>query len=237
MKTKRHRDLFLVNQEFARYLYHDAAPYEDELYALVSSHAARFQPDGLQIETSSHMELEEMSSPTFLLAFVNAVVQMTGAKAVLEVGTFIGSSTMQFAKMVGPDGHVTTLEIGKEFADIARRNFAQNGLADRITLIEGDASASLARLPKRSFDLVFIDGDKERYLDLALVAETLVTDKGAIIVDDVFFHGDAVNAVPSTLKGLGCKRLIEHYRADDHFGHLLLPIRNGLLVLFQRQAT
>jgi len=237
METKKHRDLFLVNQEFARYLYHDAARYEDALYALISSHAAHFQPDGLRIETSSHMELEEMSSPPFLLAFVDAIVQMTGAKTVLEIGTFVGSSTMQFAKMVGPTGHVTTLEIGKEFADIARRNFAQNGLVDRITLIEGDASTSLASLPKRSFDLVFIDGDKERYLDLALEAETLVTGKGVIIVDDVFFHGDAVNAVPSTPKGLGCKRLIEHYRADDRFGHLVLPIRNGLLVLFHRQSA
>lgn len=237
METKRHRDLFLVNQEFARYLYHDAAPYEDALYALVSSHAAHFQPDGLRIETSLHMELEEMSSPAFLLAFVNAIVQMTGAKTVLEIGTFVGSSTMQFAKMVGPTGHVTTLEVGKEFADIARRNFAQNGLADCITLIEGDASASLARLPKRSFDLVFIDGDKERYLDLALVAETLVTDKGVIIIDDVFFHGDALNTAPSTPKGSGCKRLLEHYQTDNRFQHLLLPIRNGLLVLFQRQAT
>jgi predicted O-methyltransferase YrrM len=237
METKKHRDLFLVNQEFARYLYRDSAPYEDALYELVSMHSARFQPDGLRIETSSHMELEEMSSPAFLIAFVNAIVQMTGAKTVLEVGTFVGSSTMQFAKMVGPAGHVTTLEIGKEFAGIARRNFAQNGLADRITLIEGDAGASLAGLPKRSFDLIFIDGDKERYFDLALEAETLVTDNGVIIVDDVFFHGDAVNAVPSTPKGLGCKRLIEHYRVDDRFGHLLLPIRNGLLVLFRRHSA
>lgn len=237
METKKHRDLFLVNQEFARYLYHDNTPYEDALYALVSAHAARFQPNGLRIETSQNMELEEMSSPSFLLAFINAIVQMTGAKTVLEIGTFVGSSAMQFAKMVGPAGHVTTLEIGKEFADIARRNFAQNRLADRITLIEGDASAALARLPKRSFDLVFVDGDKERYLDLALEAETLVTDKGVVIVDDVFFHGDALNAIPSTPKGSGCKRLIEHYRVDDRFGHLLLPIRNGLLVLFHRQSA
>lgn len=237
METKKHRDLFLVNQEFARYLYHEAAPYEDALYALVSTHAARFHPNGLRIETSRNMELEEMSSPPFLLAFVNAIVQMTGAKTVLEIGTFIGSSTMQFAKMVGPAGHVTTLEIGKEFADIARRNFAQNELAERITLIEGDASTALARLPKRSFDLVFVDGDKERYLDLALAAETLVTDNGVIIVDDVFFHGDALNTIPSTPKGLGCKRLIEHYRVDDRFDHLLLPIRNGLLVLFHRHSA
>lgn len=237
MDTKKHRDLFLVNQEFARYLYHDRASYDDALYELVSAHAAGFRPDSLRIDTSSHMGLEEMSSPAFLLAFINAIVQMTGAKTVLEIGTFIGSSTMQFAKMVGPAGHVTTLEIGKEFADIARQNFVQNGLTERITLIEGDATSALARLPKRSFDLVFIDGDKERYLDLALEAEKLVSNKGVIIVDDVFFHGDALNAVPSTPKGLGCKRLIEHYRVDDRFGHLLLPIRNGLLVLFHRQSA
>jgi caffeoyl-CoA O-methyltransferase len=235
MEGRKHSDLFLPSQEFARYLYHDAPPYDQALYSLVSDHASQFRANGLKLAMSPKVGFEEMSSPAFLLAFVNAIAKMIGAKTILEIGTFIGHSTMHLAGMVGEEGHVTTLEVFKDFAEIARRNFSENGYADRITLIEGDASASLGKLPKRSFDLVFIDGNKQSYLDYARSAEELITDKGVIIVDDVFFHGDALNSAPSTEKGLGCKRLLAHYRNSTRFEHLLIPLRNGMLLLMKRQ--
>jgi predicted O-methyltransferase YrrM len=102
-------------------------------------------------------------------------------------------------------------------------------------LIEGDAGASLAKLPERSFDLVFIDGNKQSYLDYARRAEELITQKGVIIIDDVFFHGDALNSAPSTAKGLGCKRLLTHYRNNTDLEQLLVPLRNGMLLLMKRQ--
>jgi len=232
----KHSDLFLVNQEFARYLYRDPAPYEDALYKLVSGYATAFRPDGLKITSSPKVGFEEMSSPPFLLAFLNTVIKLAGVKTVLEIGAFVGHTAMQFARMVGSDGHVTTIEVFKEFADIARTNFAQNGFEGRITLLEGNAGTVLTGLPKRSFDLVFIDGAKQSYLDYALIAEGLITKKGVIIVDDVFFHGDAVNAAPTTEKGIGCKKLLEHYHADQNFEHLLLPLRNGLLLIYPRTS-
>ena len=236
MESKRHSDLFLPSQEFARYLYHDARTYDETLYQYVSGYAEEFGLENSRIATSSKVGVEEMSSPAFLLAFMNAIIKLRGAKSVLEIGTFIGHSSIHFARMVGQDGHVTTLEVFKDFAEIARRNFAEHGYAERISLIEGDAGATLARLPERSFDFVFIDGSKQSYLEYAQRAEELITDKGAIVVDDVFFHGDALNAVPSTEKGLGCKNLLEYYRGNKEFERLLLPLRNGLLLLFRRNA-
>jgi caffeoyl-CoA O-methyltransferase len=237
MESKRHSDLFLPNQEFARYLYRDAGAYQDALYALVTGYAGEFRREGFAIKEHIRIGTEEMSSPPFLLAFINGIVKLIDAKTVLEIGTFIGISAMQFARMVGPDGHVTTLEVGKEFADIARQNFLQNGFSDRIMLIEGDAGATLKHLPKHSFDLVFIDGAKETYLEYAKQAEELITDKGVIVVDDVFFHGDALNATPQEAKGAGCKRLLDHYRDNQDFEKMLLPLRNGLLLLFRRRAA
>jgi caffeoyl-CoA O-methyltransferase len=235
MEAKKHSDLFLPGQEFARYLYHDATPYDEALYTLVSDHAGEFRADGLKLAKSTKVGFEEMSSPSFLLAFISVIAKMIGAKTILEIGTFIGHSTIQFARMVGEGGHVTTLEVFREFAEIARRNFSDNGYADRITLIEGDAGASLATLPEGSFDLVFIDGNKQNYLDYARRAEKLITEKGVIIIDDVFFHGDALNSAPSTEKGLGCKRVLAHYRNNNKFDQLLMPLRNGMLLLMHRQ--
>lgn len=236
MESKKYSDLFLVNQEFARYLYHESDSYESALYALVAGYATSFGSEGLKLSGSPKVGFEEMSSPPFMLALINAIIKLTGAKTILEIGTFIGHTSIQLARMVGERGHVTTLELGKEFADLARSNFAQNGFADRVTVIEGDAGATMMRFPQRSFDMVFIDGAKQSYLDYALRAETLLTDRGVIIVDDVFFHGDALNAVPSTDKGLGCKRLLDHYRDHKQFESLLLPLRNGILILFRREV-
>ena len=236
MGSRRYSDLLLPNQEFGRYLYHDVQSFEEALYALVGGYAEQFGPGNLRIAASSKVGVEEMSSPPFLLSFLNTIVKLIKAKTILEIGTFIGFSTMQLARMVGEKGHVTTLEVFPEFAEIARRNFAQNGFADRITLIEGNAETTLGGLEKGSFDLVFIDGSKQSYLDYAIRCEELITDKGVIVVDDVFFHGDALNAVPSTEKGLGCKRLLEHYQDDRRFESLLLPLRNGILLLFRHDA-
>lgn len=237
MNKKKYRDLFLPDQDFARYLYADSEPYEEALYQLVNSYASNFSESDFALTTSPKVEFEEMSSPPFLLAFLNTIIKLIGAKTVLEIGTFIGHSTLQFARMVGETGHVTTLEVFKDFADIARKNFAQNAYANRITLIEGDAGKALEKLPAGGFDIVFIDGNKQTYLDYTLRAEELISAKGVIIVDDVFFHGDALNQAPTTEKGVGCKALIDHYRNDDHFEKLLLPIRNGILLLFKRSET
>jgi caffeoyl-CoA O-methyltransferase len=135
--------------------------------------------------------------------------------------------------MVGKDGHVTTIEVGREFADLARENFCRNGFVSQITLLEGNAGKILQELPAHSFDLIFVDGSKQDYLDYTLKSEKLLTDRGVIVVDDVFFHGDALNASPTTDKGRGCKQLLDHYKASDSFESLLLPVSNGILMLYR----
>ena len=57
------------------------------------------------------------------------------------------------------------------------------------------------------------------------------------MVDDVFFHGDALNALPETDKGRGCKALLDHYKADSTFQSLLLPVSNGFLLLCRNGKT
>lgn len=227
------RDKLLPNQDYFRNLYHGDAPYEAALYELAVSYAGEFTASRFDLITPKSVPFEEMSTPPSQLALLNAIVKLIGAKTALEIGSFIGHSAMQLACMMGNEGHVTTIEVGKEFADICRANFRRNGFEDRITLLEGDAGKMLATLPKKSFDLIFVDGSKQDYLEYTLKAEELMTERGVIIVDDAFFHGDALNAEPSSDKGLGCKRLLDHYRDDKRLVRLLLPMSNGILILFR----
>lgn len=229
-------DKLLPDQDYFSNLYRDQTPYMEALYQLTASFADEFSSAGFDLVTPKTIAFEEMSTPPSQLAFFNTLVQLTNAKNVLEIGTFIGHSAMQFVQMMGSFGHVTTIEVGKEFADISRENFRRNGFDDRITLIEGDAGTVLGDLPPQSFDLIFVDGSKQDYLEYTLKAEELLTDRGVIVVDDVFFHGDALNANPSTEKGAGCRRLLDHYLEETQLSKLLLPLSNGILVLFQPRS-
>lgn len=224
----------LPNQEFFRHLYRDRAPYEAALYGLMAAYARGFESSQFDLTTPAAVDFEEMSTPPWQLALFETLIALTGAKQVLEIGTFIGHSAMQLARMVGKLGHVTTIEIGAEFARIARDNVRRNGLAERVTVIEGDAGAVLDRLPKSSFDLIFVDGSKQSYLEYTLKSGDLLTERGVIVVDDVFFHGDALNAEPTTEKGRGCKRLLDHFESDNAYRKLLLPVANGVLILCRR---
>jgi len=162
------------------------------------------------------------------------IAHLVGARTALEIGTFIGNTTMHLARMVGEAGYVTTIECGHQFADVARKNFIRNGLNKRITLLEGYAGNILPTLGKSYYDLIFIDGGKQDYLDYTLKCERLLSERGVIIVDDVFFHGDALNAKPQTAKGAGCKVLLDSYRNREDLGKLLLPVGNGMLMLFRK---
>ena len=234
MSGIQYKDKLLPNQSYFNHLYSGPVPYETALYDLALTFASDFSAAHFKLEVPKAVAFEEMSTPPTQLALFNALIQLTGAKTVLEVGTFIGHCTMQLARMVGENGHVTTIEVGKEFADLARQNFQSNGFGERITLLEGNAGDILGGLPKRSFDLVFVDGSKQDYLDYTLKAEALISERGMIVVDDVFFHGDALNAIPKTEKGQGCRKLLDHYRQDSNFTKLIVPISNGILVLFHR---
>src|SRR5207244_5106952 len=142
-----------------------------------------------------------MASNPVSLRFFEFLTKVSGARRVLEIGAFIGVSAMSFARALPADGEVVTIEKLDRFAAIARRNFDKNGLGDKIRLIVGDAADVLAGLRSGPpFDLVFIDGNKERYKDYMEATAPLLSPRGIMIVDDVFFHGDAVRATTATEK-------------------------------------
>ncbi len=233
MKSTKYSDKILPNQEFFRHLYHDDAAFEDALHTLMSSYSNAFSASRFDLVKPENIDFEEMSTPPWQIALFGAMIKLTGARTVLEIGSFIGHTAMQFARMVGERGHVTTIEMGKDFAALARENFRRNRFLDHITLLEGDAGKVLASLAPKSFDLIFVDGSKQDYLEYTLKARELLTDRGMIIIDDVFFHGDALNVAPGTDKGKGCRALLDHFRNDSGIERLLLPIANGILILYK----
>ncbi|KAJ1948232.1 hypothetical protein EC988_005259, partial [Linderina pennispora] len=126
---------------------------------------------------------------------------MVGAKRILEIGTFVGISAIFHANAlkrngvhggVDETGHkpIVCLELENRFAEVAHRNFVDAGVEDYIEVIVGDANQSLAQLQGVSFDIAFIDADKESYVGYyeTIIAKGLLNKSGIFIIDNTAFE-------------------------------------------------
>lgn len=148
---------------------------------------------------------------------LSLLCRMIGARRVLEFGTLAGYSTLWFARAVGTEGHVTSLEVDPTCISVAQANLAAAGVADRVSIIEGPASDSAQQLIEQGtepFDVVFIDADKPNnphYLDAALS----LTRSGSIIVaDNVVRNGAVADPNSDDPRVHGSRALIEAMGAD-----------------------
>jgi len=227
---------FLPNQPLHSYHFKGDS-YIPALYEMVCKSSGINSPhEELSLEQSDMFSVEEMASNPVSLHFLQFLIKVTGTRRILEIGAFIGVSTMYFAKALPKNGKVVSIEKFDHFAGIAQRNFEANGLADRIDLHHGDAFELIDRLPKDElFDIVFIDGDKERYLDYVHMTEPLLSPKGIMIVDDCFFHGDVANATPvDKSKGAGTKAFMDWAAHQDDWLRIALPLTNGIFMMVRK---
>jgi caffeoyl-CoA O-methyltransferase len=187
------------------------------------------------LQQSDLFSVEEMASNPVAMQFLRFLIRVAGVKRILEIGAFIGFSAMSFAKALPDDGEVVSIEKFDKFAAIARRNFEQNDLSGKITLHQGDAFEILEKLPRdKLFDLVFIDGNKERYKDYMVKTEPLLSPRGIMIVDDCFYHGDVLNEVPTDAKGDGTKAAMDYAASQDGWLRIALPLSNGILMMVRK---
>lgn len=190
------------------------------------------------IEEKPGVAYASLGSDLSILHFYQMLIRLAGYQRVLELGTFIGVSTLFLAEAVGPGGHVMSIEVGEEFYDLARRNLHRNGMASRVNLLKGCALQILTQMAKRTpqFDLILIDAAKQIYPELLGLALTCVEPSGLILVDDVFMQGDAVNPLPGTEKGRGVRALLMKLERRDDLDKVILPIGDGLLLVRRRTA-
>jgi len=199
-------------------------------------HASGIRPplEDFDLELSDRVPYEVMASNPIGLRFLQLLVALTGARRVFEVGTYIGLSAMAMARVLPKGGEIVTVEKFDHFAGIARRNFARNGLADRIKLLEGDAFELIGGLPRKDlFDIVFIDGNKERYAEYFDALEPLLRPGGLAIIDDCLFHGDVLNDRPRTEKGAGVKAFMQLAGGLTGWLRLAIPMSNGIMLMIK----
>lgn len=233
--TVKFKNRFMPNQPEVAHLYKGSDILSD-IYVTIAENACIIDPwKELKLTLSDKFSIPEMSSNPIMLRFLEVLALIRKPKEVLEIGTFLGVSAMHLAMGLPHDSHVTTIEKFDHFAAIARKNIADNGFDNRITVLEGDAFELIPEYAKnKTFDMVFLDGNKERYRGYFKMLAPYVSEGGLFITDDIFFHGDSLNAEPQTEKGKGVKQLLDKIRDDSNWRKVILPISNGLLIMVKQ---
>jgi caffeoyl-CoA O-methyltransferase len=217
--------------------YYEGDNFAAALYETICRSSGVLENDGLSIQESEIFPQSYMGSDPVSLAFLKMLIVISGARRVLEVGTFVGVSAMTFARSMPADGKVTTIEKFSQFSKIAQSNFEQSGLRSKIRLLNGDAFDVLPSLDaQEKFDLFFIDGNKERYLDYFLACERLASASSVFVIDDCLFRGDVLNAEPTTEKGRGVKAFLDYMAQRDDYHRLLVPMCTGLFIARKKTA-
>jgi predicted O-methyltransferase YrrM len=186
------------------------------------------------LELKPGVSYSSLGSDMATLTFLQFLIRVGKFKSILELGTFIGASTLFLAEAAGPGGIVTTVERGEEFYEIAKRNFARNQTEARINPILDKALEVLQQdLDKgKTYDFIIMDAGKEDYAKMLAPAVGCLSPGGILVVDDVFMSGDTLNAMPSTDKGRGVKQMllsVASMRAT--YQRVILPMGNGLMLL------
>jgi len=151
-------------------------------------------------------------------------------KTILEIGTYTGYATLCLCEGMQKDGQLHTIDIKEELVDFQRKYFDLSGWGAQIVQHLGEGTAIIPTLDVK-FDLVFIDADKENYLNYYELILPKMNPGGIILSDNVLWSGKVLE--PLQANDLSTKILIEYnelLRNDPRVETVLLPIRDGLTV-------
>ena len=170
--------------------------------------------------------------------FMALLVELIGARRTLEIGTFTGYSALAVALALPPDGRVVACDINEETAAVARRYWAEAGVADKIDLRLAPADETLAGLIAEgragSFDFAFIDADKQGYDTYYEACLELLRPGGLIAVDNVLWDGAVADPERDDPDTRAIRALNEKIRDDRRVSLSLLPIGDGLTLARKR---
>ena len=206
---------------------------EIEAYASAHSTAESEVCRALRAETLVQMDCPQMLVGPLEGAFLKMVTQLVRAKHVLEIGMFTGYSALCFAEALPDDGTVTTCEIDGASASVARRYFAMSPHGRKITIHMGPATETMRSLERR-YDVIFIDADKQNYVNYYRRAKELMSPEGVIVIDNVLWDGDVLVQPPPDDRTAAIQEVNRIAASDPEMSAVLVTIRDGVLLIRRR---
>lgn len=224
----------------------------EQIYKYIEEHATQ-QSEALSwVQKQTHIRTNHarMLSGTVQGQLMRMIVQMTGAKRILELGTFTGYSAICLASALPSDGHLDTLELNDELEDLILEGFDRAGLSDTISLHIGDCKQTLERFrtemgldnggeadSDQLYDIVYMDANKREYCEYYELVFDMVRPGGLILADNVLWDGKVCqDPLPQDKQTLGIARFNDIVRDDTRVESVIIPLRDGLNVIRKKQA-
>ena len=158
------------------------------------------------------------------------LVRLTGARRVLEIGTYTGYSALAMAAALPANGELVTCENDPKHAHIAQSYFDRSPHGRKIKLVLGPALETIASLSAHAtFDFVFLDADKENYLNYYEAILPRLKTGGLLVADNVLWSGKVLAPRKKTDKAIAAFN--DRVRNDARVECLMLPVRDGVLLV------
>ncbi len=167
--------------------------------------------------------------------FLQTLIKVSNAKKILEIGSFTGFSALSMAMALPADGILISLDKNPEFSNKAKY-FYDKAKEKRIKQIIKPAIESLKELKdsKKLFDLIFIDADKENYLNYYESCMNLIDKKGLIVIDNVLWHGEVADDANNDKFTNIIRDFNNHIKQDKRITKNIVPIGDGLTICIKK---
>ena len=162
--------------------------------------------------------------------FLSLISQILQPENVLEIGTFTGYATLCMAEGLAPGGKIITLDINEDLAHLPRKYFDKSVFAAQIDFRLVNAIDFLKETDE-VFDLVFIDADKENYVEYFKLVKPKLKSGGVVMFDNVLWYGKVLDENPKKLSTQRIKELNDLVASDKDFENVILPLRDGVLLM------
>ena len=168
--------------------------------------------------------------------FLEILVKISNSRKCLEIGRFTGLSTLCMARGLPVEGKIVTIDSSDEFLDLSKKYWRLAGVEKKIDSIIGMGVEVMQSMIDRQnyFDLIFIDADKNNYLNYYELSLQLISHKGIILIDNMLWHGDVVDEniqdeSTRTIRALNLK-----VQKDQRIDYTLLPLSDGILFIVKK---
>lgn len=207
----------LLSRELEDYVFSHTKPPHDLFEELRDVTYATMQSPGMQVGRVEG-------------ALLRTLVAISGAKRILEIGTFTGYSALSMAEALPPGGRLVTCDIDPAAVSIAQRFFAKSPHGGKIIVQLGDALEYVESLPEQEeLDLVFLDADKSRYVAYYEAVLPHVRQGGLIVADNTLWSGRVLNPESEDDKGIAAFN--DHVTRDSRVDNVLLAVRDGVMLV------
>ena len=219
----------------------------EHIYKYIEEHATRESEAMSWVAKQTHIRTNHarMLSGSIQGELLRIIVQTSGAKRILELGTFTGYSAISLASALPEDGHLDTLEVNDELEDLILEGFDRAGLSGKIALHIGDCKETLQRFRTEMgltdgstadsatlYDIVYMDANKREYCEYYDLVFDMVRPGGLILADNVLWDGKVCqDPLPQDKQTLGIARFNDMVSADPRVESVILPLRDGLNII------